>query len=93
MVSCPTRIAELIPDREPSTNNACDADAASIGGVHFVPTADSEIPILWRRPFPDWVRTQLLSFKNPKGSITNSDLKLIGSIEQNDILAQAVDYS
>ena len=62
-----------------------------MGGVHFFPSTNSEISILWRQPFPDWVSTQLLSFKNPKGSITNSDLELAGSIAQNNILAQATD--
>ena len=79
LVSRPTRIAELIPDREPSTNGACDA-AAGMGDVHFIPTADSEIPILWQQPFPEWIRTQLSSFMNPNCSITNSDLELAGSI-------------
>ena len=31
------------------------------------------------------------SFANPKGSITNSDLELAGSIAHNDVLAQAAD--
>ena len=46
LVSRPTRIAELIPDREPATNGACDAAAAGMGGAHFVPTDTTEIPLL-----------------------------------------------
>lgn len=91
LASRPTRIAELIPDREPATNGACDAAGAGMGGVHFVPTTSSEIPLLWRQPFPDWIRKRLSSFKNPKGDVTNSDLELAGSIAHNDVLAQAAD--
>ena len=40
----------------------------------------SHHPVVWRMPFPDSVRTQLVSFKNPKGEINNSDLKLAGSL-------------
>ena len=84
-------LAKLIPDREPTTDSACDAAAAGMGGVHFIPTDDTEIQILWRQRFPDWVHTHLSSFKNPKGLITNSDLELAGSIAQNGILAQLAD--
>ena len=55
LVSRPTRIAELIPDRDPATNGACDAAASGMGGVHFVPTNTTEIPLLWRQRFPDWI--------------------------------------
>jgi hypothetical protein len=62
-----------------------------MGGVHFVPTSDKVIPLMWRQPFPPWIRYRLSSFKNLNGDITNSDLKLAGSIAQNNVLAQAVD--
>ena len=80
LVSRPTRIAALISDREPATNGVCDDTAAGMGGVHFVSTETTEIPILWRQSFPDWIRRDLFSFANPSGSITNSDLELVGSI-------------
>lgn len=95
LVSQPTRITELIPDREPATKGVCDAvavaAAAGVGDIHCVPTDIAEIPILWRQPFPDWIRTQLSSFKNLTGKIIYSDLELAGSITQNDILAHAFD--
>lgn len=61
-------------------------------GAHFVPTKkesdnDDIITVPWRQMFPDWVRSQLTSFKNPHGPITNSDLELAGSIAHNNILA------
>ena len=93
LVSRPTRIAELIPDRNPRTEGACDAAGSGMGGVHFIPDAESGgvVPILWRHPFPCWVQDRLVSFDNPSGDITNSDLELAGSIAHNDILAQAAD--
>ena len=91
LTSRPTRLAELIPDQTPSTNGACDAAGTGMGGVHFVPTSNKIIPLLWRQPFPPWVRDRLSSFKNLNGDITNSDLELAGSIAQNDVLAQAAD--
>lgn len=42
---------------------------------------------------PDWVRHRLVSFENPKGGITNSDLKLAGSVAQHDILTQAANVT
>jgi len=50
-------------------------------------------PILWRDPFPDEIRRLLVSFKNLRGTITNSDLELAGSIAHNDVLAQEVDLT
>ena len=50
------RIAEITPDCDPATNDACDAAASGMGGVHFVPTDTKEIPLLCRQRFPDWIR-------------------------------------
>ena len=63
--------------------------ASGMGGVYFVPTDTKEIPLLWGQCFQDWIRQELCSFAIPKGSITNSDLELPGSIAHNDIPAQA----
>jgi hypothetical protein len=80
--SRPTQLAELIPDQAPLTSGACDAAGTGMGGVHFVPTSDKIIPLMWRQPFPPWIRDRLSSFKNLNGDITNSDLELAGSIAQ-----------
>ena len=93
-----TRIAELIPDREPRTEGACDAAGSGMGGVHFIPLSDDAgddnvLPVLWREPFPQWVRDQLACWENPTGPITNSDLELAGSIAHNDVLAQVADVA
>lgn len=88
----PTRIAETIPASEPATLGAQYAAGAGMGGVHFVPLPDGSIqPLLWRLPFSSHIQSQLVSFSNPTGKITNSELELAVSVAQHDMLAQAVD--
>ncbi|VEU39857.1 unnamed protein product, partial [Pseudo-nitzschia multistriata] len=90
IASRPTRIAKLVPDLWPATIGACDAAGDGMGGVHFIPLPDGRIqPLYWRAPFPAWIRRDLVSFANPEGKITNSELELAGSIAHIDILAQA----
>jgi len=87
----PTRIAELIPT-EPSIVGACDAAGTGMGGVFFVPSLDGSIqPYLWRYAFPQTVQSQLVSFSQPNGSITNSDLELCGNVAHHDVIAQLAD--
>jgi hypothetical protein len=63
-----------------------------MGGVHFVPQPDGSIqPMLWRSPFPLEVQRRLVSFDNPAGTITNSDLELAASVAQHDVLTSNVD--
>lgn len=90
----PTRIAELVPDHCPATLGACDAAGTGMGGVHFVPDEQGVMqPLMWRQPFPQWVQNRLVSFTNPEGDITNSDLELAGAVAQHDILAQTADVT
>jgi len=67
----PTRLAELIPEL-PSVLGACEAAKAGMGGVLFCPRF---APLLWRAPFPTSVQNRLVSFANPHGDLTNSDLE------------------
>jgi len=87
----PTRTAELVPALTPHATGACDAAATGMGGVHFVPTTDKILPVLWRQPFTKVVQKQLVSFDNPTGTISNSDLELAGSVAHADVLAQFAD--
>jgi hypothetical protein len=48
-------------------------------------------PILWRATFPKEISKNLVSFKNPKGRITNSDLELAAGVIQNDVAAHNFD--
>jgi hypothetical protein len=88
----PTRIAELILSTIPATLGAQDAAGPGMGGVHFVPLPHGSIqPILWRPPFPLDVQRRVVSFGNPVGTITNSDLELAASVNQHDVLTYNVD--
>lgn len=63
-----------------------------MGGVWLPAVTNSNLtPILWRSEFPSDIQKDLVSFKNPNGSITNSDLELAGCIGHQDILLQEVD--
>ena len=62
-----------------------------MGGVLFIQTSQGLSPILWRSTFPAPVVQALVSFDNPSGTITNSDLELAGTIAQLDVLAQVAD--
>ena len=83
-----------MPNVYPATLDACDAAGEGMGGVNFVPDESGNvIPILWRRRFPEWISNRLVSFSNPDGDITNSDIELVGSVAQNDVLAQFADVT
>jgi hypothetical protein len=89
LISRPTRIAEVVPSQQPHTIGACDASGEGMGGVHFISDAHNKLhPILWRQRFPATVTKNLISFNNPTGTVTNSDLELAGTIAHHDILAQ-----
>lgn len=72
----PTRIAELFPS-DPSVIQATDAAASGMGGVLFGPDSP---PLLWREPFPEHINQAVVSWDNPNGSLTNSDLELAGTL-------------
>ena len=79
-----------------------DAAKPGMGGVWFPPSTSDPLairypqakqlthPVLWRARFPQHVQDRLVSSDNPRGSVTNSDLELAGSIAQDDILSQAL---
>ena len=88
----PTRIYEVIPT-EPLIIGATDASGWGMGGVFFWPTPNSteDAPdyeaYVRRSPFSEDIRKRLVSWTNPHGSITNSDLELAATIAQNDVIA------
>jgi hypothetical protein len=88
----PTRIAELVPASLPAILEAQDAAGQGMGGVHFFPLPHGDVqPLLWRSPFSREVQSRLITFSNPAGTITNSDLELAASVAQHDILAHQAD--
>ena len=84
----PTRWAELLPAKEPHVLGTVDASAAGMGGAWFLPGSP---PLCWRAPFPLAVTGAVVSFDNPTGSVTNSDLELAGLAVHFDVLATAMD--
>ena len=98
--SRPTHLAEIVPT-PPTYFGTVDASGRGMGGVWFPPGPPAPLsvrppkssllkhPILWRDPFPQDIVDSLITFDNPRGTITNSDLELAGSVAQDDILAQA----
>jgi hypothetical protein len=87
----PTRFCEVVPTTL-CTAGACDACQQGMGRVLFLPSVHGDFePLLWRAPFPAHVQAQLVSWLNPDGTITNSDLELAGTIAQHDVLAHAAD--
>ena len=52
---------------------------------------DVAAPIVWRARFPPDVVKSLVSFKNPHGTVTNSDLELAGSILHHEAAVQCFD--
>ena len=92
----PTRLAEVIPLR-PVVDGHHDASGAGAGGVWW-PSDQVDArrgwsaarPIVWRLPWPDWVRADVSS-DNPGGTITNSDLELAGGLLHLECAAQTLD--
>ena len=95
--SRPTRLAEVIPLR-PVADGHHDASGAGAGGVWWPGNQVSarkgwsnQKPILWRLPWPQWVRDELVTAENPDGTISNSDLELAGGLLQLECAAQTLD--
>jgi hypothetical protein len=80
----PTHVSELT-QHELHYTGCCDASAFGAGGVWF--GADRELtPLVWRVQWPKDITDAVVSFKNPSGRITNSDLELAGVVLQNSVL-------
>ena len=101
----PTRLYELVP-LTPSLEGDHDASGYGAGGVllpkpHTVPRPAAAAsasdpdqrphPVLWRVPFPDDLVANLVSWKNPHGTVTNSDFELAGGLLHHEAAAQCYD--
>lgn len=78
----PTPLETLVPGN-PIHLGACDTAKSGMGGIWF---AHDGAPLLWRAPFPPTIQRRLVSHWNPRGDITNSDLKLAGTIAHQAVL-------
>lgn len=85
----PTRFGEIV-DSVPAALGTADASGAGMGGVWF--SGDPSFsPVVWRSPFPSHIQARLITYDNPSGTITNSDLELAAQIAAQDILVQQRD--
>lgn len=68
----------------------CDGGVGSglhASPLHGVPPS----PIVWQYALPPEITAKLITFANPHGSITNSDLELLATIVHKDVLAHGFD--
>ena len=86
----PTHLSELVLDH-PVAIGPHDASGRGMGGVWLPAVTYCNLkPLLWRSRFPATITAQLVSYENPTGTITNSDLELAGAIAHQDVLQQEV---
>eukprot|EP00978_Attheya_sp_CCMP212_P004556 scaffold9947_cov44-Attheya_sp.AAC.1 len=76
----PTHCKELVPG-DPGYIGYCDAAKRGMGGVWLSGTTEIE-PFVWEVPFPKEIQDRLVSWSNPKGDITNSDLEMAAHLMQ-----------
>jgi len=70
----------------------CDASKNGAGGVWF--GFERHLPpIVWRVEFPPEIQKQLVSQDNPRGTISNSDLEMLGLILQWLVLENFVELA
>jgi hypothetical protein len=80
----PTTLEELVPGIDLHIG-ACDAAKDGRGGVWFT---DEGNAIVWREPYPEIVRREVVSESNPNGKLTNSDLELEGTVLHHFVLGK-----
>lgn len=73
----PTHVALLV-HKDPQIIQYTDACGLGAGGIIIGGTEELEQPILWQFEWPEEVRTELITEKNPHGSLTINDLELAG---------------
>ena len=76
----PTFCRELIPDT-PHYVGYCDASKLGAGGV-WMSGQKFLKPTVWRLEFPKEIQDRVVSFSNPNGDITNSDLEMAGLLAE-----------
>jgi len=101
----PTCLYKIVP-QPPSLIGSHDASRLGTGGIwlpsnHAITQTTAAMvatrantappPLVWRTPFPTALTEHLISPSNPWGSLTNSDLKLAGSILHHDAAAHNYD--
>ena len=77
--SRPTSVLELVPE-QPWFIGYTDASGTGAGGVWTDGTKQLQQPIVWRCKWPTDITNNIISDKNPKGSITINELELAGEL-------------
>ena len=80
MPTRPTYLAEIV-QRLPTYIGFTDASGLGAGGVWIDPNEDGR-KYVWRLPWPEDIKSDLVSFDNQQGRITNSDLELAALVLQ-----------
>ena len=78
MAKHPTHVKQLVTG-PPAFICYCDASKIGVGGV-LLPGKAHMPPTVWHVPFPPDIQNQFWSADNPSGTITNSDLELLGIV-------------
>jgi hypothetical protein len=93
----PTRLQELVATT-PSAYGTTDASGTGMGGVILPPRhllkralATAGHPIVWRCRFPPDIVDDLITFENPRGRTTNSDLEMAATIVQHAVITDNYD--
>lgn len=86
----PTRLQEVIPT-ELAVIGASDACQQGMGGVFFAATPEGHQAYYWREQFPSSISKEVVSWSNPTGRLTNSDLELAAILTHHDCITQEVD--
>ena len=81
------RLAEVVLDY-PSVIGLVDATKLGMRDILF---ALGHPPTLWHAAFPPEIQERLISFNNPSGDLTNSDLEQAGILAQADVAASLYD--
>ena len=70
-----------------------DTSGVGMHGACFIPAPwltperPNHCPYLWHQPHEEWTQDAPITLNNPQGTITNSDLKLMGTVAHHDMIA------
>ena len=74
----PTHVKELVVG-DATYKGTLDASGEGAGGV-WLPGTKPIAPIVWRYKWPKEVKEELVTYENPRGTITNSDLEMAAEL-------------
>jgi hypothetical protein len=79
MKNHPSSVLQLVTNLPDYVGNS-DACALGAGGVWFSGLKNLPQPFLWQVPWPEDIRSNLVSESNPNGTLTINDLELAGLV-------------